>query len=171
VTTDEALMLACRKGSTEAFAQLFARYQAAVSRYFQRRVREAGRAEELAQDTFVALLKSAARYEVTASFRSFLFGIAFRVLSAERRRYRPHMDACRDPAFVRDVDAGIWVRRALDQLADDDREIVMLREFDELRYEEIASVLGVPVNTVRSRLFRARTRLRELLKPAKDTRT
>jgi RNA polymerase sigma-70 factor (ECF subfamily) len=170
VTTDEALMLACRERSTEAFAELFARYQAAVCRYFQRRVREAGRAEELAQDTFLALLKSAARYEATAGFRSFLFGIAFRVLSAERRRVRRHVDTRSDPALVRDVDAGIWVRRALDQLDDDAREIVMLREFEELRYEEIAAVLGVPVNTVRSRLFRARTRLRELLKPAKDTR-
>ena len=55
------------------------------------------------------------------------------------------------------------VRDALDGLEPGDREIVMLREFDALSYDEIAAVLGVPINTVRSRLFRARAALRRRL--------
>ena len=62
-----------------------------------------------------------------------------------------------DPAAV------LWVRQALGALDPKDREIVMLREYDALDYTEIALVIDVPVNTVRSRLFRARQALREKL--------
>ena len=102
------------------------------------------------------------------SFRSYLFGIAFNLLSASRRKTRrrgdvssPDLDgfagASSDPAAV------LWVRQALAALDPSDREIVMLREYDTLDYTEIALVIGVPVNTVRSRLFRARLALREKL--------
>ena len=56
------------------------------------------------------------------------------------------------------------IQRALDALADDHRAVVVMKEFDGLRYEEIAAILGVPVGTVRSRLHRARLDLRERLK-------
>jgi RNA polymerase sigma-70 factor (ECF subfamily) len=57
----------------------------------------------------------------------------------------------------------LWVRQALAALDDIDREVLMLREYEQLRYEEIASLLGIPVNTVRSRLFRARMALKAQL--------
>ena len=56
-----------------------------------------------------------------------------------------------------------WVRDAVARLETAEREILLLREYEELSYEEIAQVLGIPVNTVRSRLFRARMALREML--------
>ena len=59
----------------------------------------------------------------------------------------------------------VWVRRAVAKLETLDREILMLREFEQLSYAEIADLLTIPINTVRSRLFRARTALRDLLKP------
>ena len=61
------------------------------------------------------------------------------------------------------MDDVIWVRQALAALDDDDREILMLREYEQLSYQEIADVRGVPVNTVRSQLFRARAALRAQL--------
>ena len=127
-------------------------------------MRSPERAEELAQDVFTALLAAAPRYEPRAAFRSYLFGIAYNVLMADRRRHRDaeSLDADVAGAAADPADA-IWVRRALAQLEPDDREVVMLREYEQLSYQEIADLLGMPLNTVRSRLFRARARLRELL--------
>jgi RNA polymerase sigma-70 factor (ECF subfamily) len=64
-----------------------------------------------------------------------------------------------------DPDAGLWVRRALGQLEEDDREILMLREYEELSYQEIADLRRLPLNTVRSKLFRARMALKAALAP------
>jgi RNA polymerase sigma-70 factor (ECF subfamily) len=65
-------------------------------------------------------------------------------------------------------DAGIWLRKALEDLGKDEREILMLREYEQLSYGEIGALLRVPVNTVRSRLFRARMALKEQLIPVED---
>ena len=64
-------------------------------------------------------------------------------------------------------DAGIWLRKALGHLEPSEREILMLREYEQLSYGEIAAVLRMPVNTVRSRLFRARAALKNQLLPVK----
>jgi len=165
--TDEQLMLAVRAGEREAFADLFARYREPVWRFFCRRVQDDGRAEELAQETFLGVLKAARRYEPRAAFRSYLFGVAFNVLMAWRRKARrqgeQEMAELDPPARTPDQDAVLWVRRALAGLDPIDREVLMLREYEQLSYEEIASVTGVPTGTVRSRLFRARLALREKL--------
>jgi RNA polymerase sigma-70 factor (ECF subfamily) len=71
------------------------------------------------------------------------------------------------PADAHDPDAALWVRAAIAQLDEEHREILLLREYEELSYDEIAAVAGLPVNTVRSRLFRARLALKELLVPEK----
>lgn len=66
----------------------------------------------------------------------------------------------------------MWVREAIAKLDGNDREVLLLREYEELSYEEIVGVLRVPVNTVRSRLFRARVALKEILVsvPSKSAR-
>ena len=68
-----------------------------------------------------------------------------------------------DPSAPGNAETGMWVREAIAKLDGNDREVLLLREYEELSYEEIASVLRVPVNTVRSRLFRARLALKEIL--------
>lgn len=163
--TDEQLMLDVRGGSREAFETLFDRHTDAVWRFYRRRLSDASRAQELVQDVFLAVLQNAHRYEPRASFRSYLFGIAFNALKAERRRAgRQHEKIADDlPAEGVDLDAGIWVRRALEALEPDEREVVMLREYEGLSYQEIAGLLHLPLNTVRTRLFRARMELRETL--------
>ena len=62
-----------------------------------------------------------------------------------------------------DPSTALWVRKALEQLDLDHREVLMLREYEELSYDEISEVLIVPVNTVRSRLSRARAQLKSIL--------
>ena len=166
VATDEELMLEVRNGSRTAFETLFARYREPIWRFFRRRTPDARRAEELAQDAFVAVLEGARRYEGRGSFRSYLFGAAYNVLMADRRRdaQRPAVPLDIDPsAETADPDAAIWVRDAMATLDPGDREVLMLREYEQLSYQEIAALRRIPLNTVRSQLFRARLALKQAL--------
>lgn len=171
MTTDEHLMLEFQRGSREAFTELFERYHDPVHGFFRRRLRDAARVEELAQETFLAILRGAKRYEPRASFRTYLYAIAFRQISAEWRRVKREAAAPEsEPAVEEGRDEILWLRRAVEQLDDAHREVLLLREFEQLNYDEIAVVLRIPVNTVRSRLFRARMELKALLEPQRDER-
>ena len=171
--TDEQLMATFARGaggeSEAAFQSLFRRYRQAVFGFFRRRVGDAALAEELAQETFLAVLKTRGRYEASALVRTYLYGIAFRILKAHRRKavframFAGKAAEHEEPAQETGVEAGLVLRQAVGRLERMDREIVLLREFEDLSYTEIAAVLGIPVNTVRSRLFRARMALRDLL--------
>lgn len=169
MTSDEQLLLELQKGSDEAFTELFLRYRERVYGFFRRRMNDAAQAEELAQETFLAVLRAVQRYEPRATFRAYLFGIAFNILAAHRRKSglnATQSDSTRedvsDPSGTNPENV-IWVRQAVDRLDVAEREVLLLREFEELSYEEIAKILRAPVNTVRSRLFRARMALREIL--------
>lgn len=175
MNTDEQLVLAFQGGSEEAFEELFERYREPVYRFFRRRLDHPARAEELAQECFLALLQNVARYEPRSSFRSYLYGIAMNLVFAERRKagrevseneqLDEHVDGGRREATA---DEGIWVRGALEHLQKGEREILMLREYEQLSYEEIGALMRLPVNTVRSRLFRARMAMKEQLVAVKD---
>jgi RNA polymerase sigma-70 factor, ECF subfamily len=168
MTSDEQLMLDFQQGSKEAFAELFERYREPVYGFFRRRLRDPARAEELAQETFVVVLRGAERYQPRGSFRSYLYSIAFRQASSEYRKAR-HEGAplTAEPASPTGQDAceALWVKRAIAKLDETHREILMLREYEQLSYEEIAGLLRIPVNTVKSKLFRARMELKALLDP------
>ncbi|HYN07656.1 MAG TPA: sigma-70 family RNA polymerase sigma factor [Vicinamibacterales bacterium] len=165
--TDDELMLSYRGGEQHAFELLFDRYREPIWRFFRRRIPDAQRSEELTQETFLALLRAAHRYQPRSSFRSYLFGIAFNLLAAARREDRRVPTTALDDVDVAapgcDATAVLWVRQALSALDDEDREVLMLREYDQLSYDEIAALVRVPVGTVRSRLFRARLALRDKL--------
>jgi len=156
-----------RRGSQAAFEALFDRYREPIWRFFRRRTPDPGVAQELAQDTFVALLEGARRYKAKGMFRSYLFGVAYNVLLADRRkrvqRRTEPIDADLASAATADREDVIWIREALAALDDRDREILMLREYEELSYQEIADLRGIPLNTVRSQLFRARMALKAAL--------
>ena len=165
-TSDEQLMLDFQQGSREAFAELFCRYRDPIYGFFRRRLCEFARAEELAQEAFLAVLKGVTRYEPRATFRTYLFGIAFNLLAAERRKPISLNVAVQDaPEPGSGVETEVWVRQALEKLDWRDREILLLREYEQFSYAEIADVVKAPVNTVRSRLFRARMALKDLLVP------
>ena len=168
MTTDEQLMLEFQRGSHEAFTELFQRYRERIFGFFRRRVNDLASAEELAQETFLGLLRGVARYEPCALFRTYLYGIALHLLAAHRRKSASrahHAEEITPPSAGGDPEAALWVKQALGRLAEDAREVLMLREYEQLSYAEIASLLRVPINTVRSRLFRARLDLKELLVP------
>jgi len=168
MTTDEQLMLEFQRGSHEAFTELFQRYRERIFGFFRRRVNDLASAEELAQETFLGLLRGVTRYEPRALFRTYLYGIALHLLAAHRRKSASRAsreEEITPPSAGGDPDAALWVKQALGRLAEDAREVLMLREYEQLSYAEIASLLRVPINTVRSRLFRARLDLKELLVP------
>src|SRR6266436_4897602 len=170
-TSDEQLMLAFSKGSSHAFEELFSRYKQPIFGFFRRRVTESAQAEELTQETFVALLRAAARYEPRALFRTYLYAIGIKILRAHRRKaafratFFGQQNSAPDPSKRDATESGLWVRRAVEKLEPIDREVLILREFEQLSYAEIAHLLQLPPNTVRSRLFRARDALRNLLEP------
>jgi RNA polymerase sigma-70 factor (ECF subfamily) len=170
--SDEHLMLAFSKGSAEAFNELFLRYKQPIYGFFRRRTADPSHAEELTQEAFLVLLRAAGRYEPRALFRTYLYAIAFKILRAHRRKasfratFFGRPSTIPDPAKQDATESGLWVRRAVEKLEIIDREVLLLREFEQLSYAEIADLLQLPINTVRSRLFRARTALRNLLEPS-----
>jgi RNA polymerase sigma-70 factor (ECF subfamily) len=170
--SDEHLMLAFSKGSADSFHELFLRYKQPLYGFFRRRTADPSHAEELTQEAFLALLRAASRYEPRALFRTYLYAIAFKILRAHRPKaacraaFFGQPKSLRDPAKQDATESGLWVRRAVEKLDPIDREILLLREFEQLSYAEIADVLQLAINTVRSRLFRARTALRNLLEPS-----
>jgi RNA polymerase sigma-70 factor, ECF subfamily len=160
-------MVAFQGGESAAFDAIFERYRDPIWRFFRRRIRDSRRAEELTQETFLALLRGTSRYEPRSAFRSYLFGIAFNLLLASRREeHRTAMAPLDDIDPVApgcDATSVLWVRQALAELDEGEREVLMLREYEQLSYDEIATLMGVAIGTVRSRLFRARLALKEKL--------
>jgi len=172
MTSDEALMLEFQRGSREAFEELFARYREPLYGFFCRRLESRERAEDLAQETFLAVIRASSRYEPRALVRTYLYGIALNLVAAERRtrvRNAVLVQGDSELATNSDCDAALWVRRAVEKLDASEREILMLREYEQLSYSEIAQLLRIPVNTVRSRLFRARLALKIWLEPEKES--
>src|SRR5215470_13877337 len=84
--TDEALMLEFQRGSRAAFEELFARYQGPLYGFFRRRLPDGGRADDLVQETFLAVIGAQARYEPRALVRTYLYGIALKLVVSERRK-------------------------------------------------------------------------------------
>jgi RNA polymerase sigma-70 factor (ECF subfamily) len=172
MTSDEALMLEFQRGSRPAFEELFARYHGPLYGFFRRRLKSQERAEDLVQETFLAVIGATARYEPRAPVRTYLCGIALKLLAGERRKQAKDplvansgTNPSPEPARDDPSDAVLWVRQALEKLEAMDREVLMLREYEQLSYAQIAQLLRIPVNTVRSRLFRARMALRDCLQP------
>jgi len=166
----------------QCFATVFDRHAGVVFRFLVRRV---GRdtADELLGDTFRIAFERRATFDVVRpSAPPWLYGIATNLLSRHRRtearrlRATARLAADRTPDQLADhvaavVDAGQrWPRvaDAIGGLPDAEREVVLLYAWEELSYDEIATELDVPVGTVRSRLNRARRRLRALASPAGD---
>jgi RNA polymerase sigma-70 factor (ECF subfamily) len=172
VASDEQLMVAFSSGSKEAFSELFARYKQPLFGFFRRRVADPAQAEELTQEAFLAVLRASSRYQPRALFRTYLYAIGFKLLQAHRRKaaFRATflgatVGLC-EPMVRNAMDAELWLRQAMGKLEPMDREILLLREFEQLSYLEISQLLSLQVNTVRSRLFRARMALRDRLAAA-----
>jgi RNA polymerase sigma-70 factor, ECF subfamily len=142
--------------------------------------RDRSQAEDLVQETCVRAIQAMDSLRPDSNLKSWLFTILRNIWfnQLRQRRTAPKLveidadegtadvavETSKDPhaLYVSKVE-GEWVREAIQQLSDEFREIILLREYEELSYQEIAGVLGCPAGTVMSRLGRARSKLRELL--------
>jgi RNA polymerase sigma-70 factor (ECF subfamily) len=172
---DWILAARARNGDQAAFTALVRRYERPIMHFCARMMGNAADAEDVAQECFLALHRSLERIEPRARFSTLLFGIARNLtlnhLRDGRRRGR-HMSRPMDgletePASgdrpdhrAQAAEIGAVLAGAMDALAPEHREVLVLRELNQLDYEAIAEIVGCPIGTVRSRLARAREALR-----------
>jgi RNA polymerase sigma-70 factor (ECF subfamily) len=177
---DNRLITACRSGKTEAFGVLVSRYQ---DRLYPTVFRLTGCAEDaldLLQEAFLRAYQKLDHFNGESSFYTWVYRIAVNLALSDLRKRRPAVGGSLtiDPPDRRGADepsASLEraereerIQQALGALAPDHRTIVVMKEFDDLRYDEIGAMLGIPVGTVRSRLHRARCELRERLRDLVD---
>ena len=180
---DQDLIDACRSGETVAYGVLVQRYQDRLYPTVLRLTGCAEDAQDLLQETFFRAFRKLDRFHGESCFYTWIYRIAVNLALSGRRKRRPMLrladgtGASGSPvepvAEHRECDPSLPLERAerdqmiqdaLNALAADHRAVVVMKEFDGLRYEEIAMILNIPVGTVRSRLHRARCELRDKLR-------
>lgn len=172
---DLALMRLIAGGEESAMRELIERHQNRVYGTIVRMLGSEREAEDLAQQVFVRVWKSAGRYQPSAKFTTWLYTIVRNlVFNESRRRSRadrsdPVDDEIRDEqqktpsAEMLDTEKFAAIQAAIDALPEQQRMAIVLRRYEEMPYEEMAVVLKQTVPGVKSLLFRARTALRESL--------
>ena len=169
--TDTDLVVLARQGSREAFAELVRRHQGPLVNLFLRMGADVHGAEDCVQDTFLRLLRSLKDYEPRAPFGAYLCTLARHAWidwkrRADRRRMES-LDGAGERAAVAErspeADERLDLRSALAGLPEHLRLVVILSVDQGLNYGEISAVLGIPVGTVKSRMFFAVRHLREAL--------
>jgi RNA polymerase sigma-70 factor (ECF subfamily) len=185
---DTDLMLRVKSGEAGAFERLVARFLRPLVAFFHRLGADVSTAEDCAQEVFVKLFRTRGTYEPKARFTTFLFAVArHHWIDVVRHRSAgpstvsadapseggasegtlgDRLEAGSPPPAHRAEDSELLaaMRRAIDQLSPDHREVFSLAQVEGLRYEEIARILGVPVGTVKSRMHAAVGLLRDRLR-------
>jgi RNA polymerase sigma-70 factor, ECF subfamily len=176
-TSDEVLIGRIANGDRLAMQVLFARHHVRVFRFVVRLVRNETTAEDLISEVFLDVWRQAGRFEGRSAVTTWLLSIArFKALSALRRRPDEELDdgtagAIEDPSDDPEValekkDKSAIIRKCLTGLSAEHREIIDLVYYHEKSVEEVAEIVGIPENTVKTRMFYARKKLAELLKAA-----
>lgn len=178
---DVALMLRVKTGDMVAFEQLVEIYQGPVIGTVAKMLGGSSEAEDIAQQVFVRVWKSAARYEPQAKFTTWLFTITRNLVFNEtrRRKRKPTVSVEKreeeghqmvEDSQTVSPDQGVLhaeleevVDKAIQELADKQRMAVILRRYEEMPYDEIGKILSMSVPAVKSLLFRARAQLKESL--------
>ncbi len=179
-SSDEELLRAYRDGNSEAFKTLFRRYRGPLFNFLLRRVRDRGRAEELYQDSWTKVIERSAEFRGDSKFSTWLYTIARNACIDHQRKmkFRGHasLDATQrggnQPMVERVANPGLGpeqlasgqalgerIRIAVEALPEEQREVFLLRQLQGLGFKEVAEVVGVPVNTVKSRMRYALERL------------
>ena len=165
--TDKAYVEHCRDGHPEDFGLLVERYQKPLFSYLASRVGEGGQAEEAAQESFVRAFLSLKKLRKPESFYSWLLGIAGRV-AKEQFRSVAHRQRDREAAKTMMTDATdsseeYPLDEAIAALPENHRQVILLRYYERLSCQEVATRLGVPLGTVTKTLSRAYALLRQEL--------
>jgi len=167
---ERACVARCLKGDASAFEPLVARYERALFGVALRLVGNYEDARDVTQNTFIRAYERLETFDPDRRFFSWVYRIAVNESLNLRRARRPQEElgtsievAGGQAEAVEAGERAARIERALAQLSEEYREVVMLRYYGELSYEEIGAAVGVPEKTVKSRLFSARQRLAGLL--------
>ncbi len=181
--TDEELVEAVLQGERERFGDLVERYQGRLVNHLYRLLRSVEDAHELAQEVFIKVYQALDRYDPRYRFSTWIFRVAQNAAIDQIRKRRIKMVSFEgrgdadgevrewDPPSsergpygdLRNRERGGAIQRAIDSLPWEYRELIVLRHFGELSYDEIAELEEMPLGTVKNKLFRARQMLKEEL--------
>lgn len=185
---DRRLIADCLGGKRDAFGELVSRYQTRLYNAALRLVHSPDDAADVVQEAFLSAYQALHTFKGDAEFFTWLYRITFNAAISLKRKKRPviSLDAnAQDSGFEPDdpseyVKPGAGLERTEDErrlnaaiakLSAEHREVLLMKDIDGLKYEDIAEVLGVPIGTIRSRLHRARLELRDLLVPSEERGT
>lgn len=176
---EAALVERHRHGDEEAFAEIYGQFETMVYNLALRMSGNPADAEDITQETFVRAYRHLTKFKGKSSLKTWIFRIALncsktRLRRRGRRQARQIDDGELELERAQDgrrtpedrtvaTDLSMTVREGLERLPAHYREAVLLRDFEDMNYSEIAAVLGVRIGTVRSRIARGRERLRRLL--------
>ena len=173
-TSDADLIRQVAAGSQSAMRMIFARHHVAVVRFLTRMTGDRALAEELCNDAFIEVWRKAGDFQFRSSLGTWILGIArYKALNAMRRRHHPsagegEAEGLADGADTPEITAqksskAEMLRACVDALGPLQREIVDLAYYHEKTVAEIADVLQIPANTVKSRMFQARRSLSKMM--------
>ncbi|MFP4166518.1 MAG: RNA polymerase sigma factor [Opitutales bacterium] len=178
IDIDSACLNALADGDQEAFTPIVERWQSPLIHFFYRSLGNRPDAEDLAQETFLELYRSARRYQARGTFQAFLFTLARRrLIDLHRKRSRrplqlidPTDPFSSEPVVSYDTSPEIQEAfyTALENLPEKQRSAILLRQQQELSYEEIAEALHASISAVKTWIHRARQELRHSLQDYYD---
>lgn len=168
---DVRLMERVKAGDRDAFTALIRRHQGPLVNFFRRMGADTHEAEDMTQATFLRLYGYRLKYAPTAKFTTFLYTLARNAWTDNVRKLKRWRNAdftdgrweVAGPEEVRRIENRLVVQEALSRLSERLRIVVVMSVYQGLRYEEISEALEIPVGTVKSRMFIALRRLKEVL--------
>ena len=187
---DRQLVEQAQRGDKHAFELLVSKYQRKLARLLSRLIRDPAEVEDVAQETFIKAYRALGNFRGDSAFYTWLYRIGintaknYLVSQGRRAPTRTDFDSeeaetFEDGDLLRDINTpermllskqiGETVNSAMEDLPEDLRTAIMLREIEGMSYEDIAKMMDCPIGTVRSRIFRAREAVAEKLRPLLDT--
>lgn len=175
---EQELIIKCQQGDRQAFNQLVMRYQHLVYNFLYRLGPRSPNVEDLAQEVFIKVFRSIRKLKDVGQFKSWLHRIAVRVYIDDLRHRKRHQEHVVADDRVKEVQVDPratpvqtleeqelqqTLQEAIERLPEEFKLAIVLREIQELSYDEIASALRCSIGTVRSRIFRGRQLLRSML--------
>ena len=165
--TDEFAMIAVKQGDLDKAAILYERYKKPLFNFFLYHRHDRDQASDAVQQVFFRLLRYRETYKSDAVFKTWLYCIARNIMHDQFRNFVPtdQLEAAyvvADDSGEQNQDQHQTVRRALDMLSDDQREVLVLSRYEDMKYDQIAQVLGCSVAAVKVRVHRAIHKLREV---------
>ncbi len=169
---DPEFALVARVAAREqaAFAELYAIYRRRLARFMGRFLASSDTIDEIINDVMFVVWQDAARFELRSKVSTWIFGIAWHKTLKALERQKRVAAPLEEPASASGPEDAAsllenreWLRRALDRLSPEQRLVVELTFFVGCSYQQIAEIAGCPVNTVKTRMFHARHKLRDIL--------